>query len=540
MTDAAVREALPNKNVSRVPPAVLFAILVAILVYAFYDGLYWARIHNWQTDEYNHCYLIPPIALFLLATRMRDLAAVPWEGSSVGLWILGITLLLLVLGEFSAIYTISQIGFVTGVIGAAIAVFGMPFFRIAWPAFVYLYFMVPLPDFVQVQLSAGMQLVSSQLGVAMVRLFGMPVFLEGNVIDLGTYKLAVAEACSGLRYLFPLMSFGFLCAVLFQAPLWQRAIVFLASIPITLLMNSLRIGVIGILVNMYGIEQAEGFLHDFEGWAVFMVCVGILFLLMFVLSRLSGRRLLKSLRMDTPPLREMAQILGSHSLHRVAIVAAVVVVAGGVLSASMVKRQDLVPRHGPLATFPLRMADWVGAEQFVEPLVLDSLKADDTLAVAYQRPTDEGPVGLWIAYYSSQRSGRSVHSPKTCLPGGGWQIESFEEKRLDGITMDGSPLPVNRVIIGLGNERQLVYYWFAQRGRTLTNEYVVKWYIFWDALTRNRTDGALVRLTTYVDDARGGVEAADRRLQDFTRALDPKLAYFLPQREAELLQARTP
>ena len=70
---------------------------------------------------------------------------------------------------------------------------------------------------------------------------------------------------------------------------------------------------------------------------------------------------------------------------------------------------------------------------------------------------------------------------------------------------DGQPLPVNRVIIGLGDDRQLVYYWFAQRGRMLTNEYLVKWYIFWDALTRNRTDGALVRLTTFVDESDSGI-----------------------------------
>ena len=160
-----------------------------------------------------------------------------------------------------------------------------------------------------------------------------------------------------------------------------------------------------------------------------------------------------------------------------------------------------------LATFPLRMADWVGTEQFIEPLILEGLKADDTLAVAYGRPADAAPpVGLWIAYYSSQRSGRAVHSPKTCLPGGGWEIESFEVRNLAGVTPDGTPLPVNRVIIGLGDDRQLVYYWFAQRGRMLTNEYVVKWYIFWDALTRNRTDGALVQ----AHDLRGRVERRHR------------------------------
>jgi exosortase D (VPLPA-CTERM-specific) len=415
----------------------------------------------------------------------------------------------------------------------------MPFFRIAWPALVYLFFMVPLPDFLQVQLTADLQLISSRLGVAFVRLFG-PVYLEGNVIDLGTYKLAVAEACSGLRYLFPLMSFGFLCAVLYQAPLWQRAVVFLSSIPITVLMNSLRIGIIGVLVNEAGIEQAEGFMHDFEGWVVFMVCVGILFLEMFLLARLSGRPFLKSLRMDTPPVAEMLRILRAQPAHRMALVAAAVVVAGAAVSAGLEKRQDLMPRRGELATFPLHIGEWVGLEQYVEPLLLETLKADDTLAVAYQRDGERIPVGMWIAYYSSQRSGRAVHSPKVCLPGGGWEIQSFEEKSLAGITPDGRSLPVNRVIIQLGDSRQLVYYWFSQRGRNLTNEYMVKWYIFWDALTRNRTDGALVRLITYIDERQGGLDAAEKRLQDFVRVIDPKLSYFIPQHDAELLQARAP
>ncbi len=537
MTDDAGTPSPAQSTTHRLSAGVLFAVLLSILVYAFRDGLIWAATDDWVTDEYNHCYLIPFISLFLLATRARDLAAVPWNGSRAGLAILFVAFMLLVLGQLSAIYTIAQIGFVVAVVGAAIAVFGLPFFRIAWPALIYLFFMVPLPDFLQVKLSADLQLISSQLGVGVIRLFDLPVFLEGNVIDLGIYQLAVAEACSGLRYLFPLMSFGFLCAVLYQGPAWQRLVVFLSSIPITVLMNSLRIGIIGIMVNKLGIEQAQGFLHDFEGWVVFMVCVGILFLEMFILARLSGQRLLRSLRMDTPPVRELLRICGSQPVHRLALVGSVIVVLGAALSAGIDKRQDLTPRRGDLTTFPLQVGEWRGAEDYVEPLLLATLQADDTLLATYDREASPGPVGMWVAYYSSQRSGRAVHSPKTCLPGGGWEIQVFEEKPLDGVTPGGGPLPVNRVIVGLGEQRQLVYYWFAQRGRLLTNEYLVKWYIFWDAMTRNRTDGALVRVTTYIDNSENGLAAADARLQDFIRAVDPKLAYFLPQRDAELLPA---
>src|SRR5207253_2194127 len=97
-----------------------------------------------------------------------------------------------------------------------------------------------------IQLSQKLQLWSSQLGVAVIRLFGISVYLEGNVIDLGSYKLQVVEACSGLRYLFPLMTLGFIAALFFRAPLWKRSILFLSTIPITVLMNSFRIGMIGI------------------------------------------------------------------------------------------------------------------------------------------------------------------------------------------------------------------------------------------------------------------------------------------------------
>ena len=106
----------------------------------------------------------------------------------------------------------------------------------------------------------------------------MPVYLDGNVIDLGVYMLQVAEACSGLRYLFPIMSFTYVFAVLYRGPLWHKLVLLLLAVPIAVLMNAVRIGIIGLLVDRYGIAQAEGFLHVFEGWVVFLSCIAILFL----------------------------------------------------------------------------------------------------------------------------------------------------------------------------------------------------------------------------------------------------------------------
>ena len=136
--------------------------------------------------------------------------------------------------------------------------------------------------------------------MALVRAMGVPVYLEGNVIDLGVYKLQVAEACSGLRYLFPIMSFTYVFAVLYRGPVWHKLVLLLSAVPLAVLMNSFRIGVIGLLVDRHGIGAAEGFLHVFEGWVIFLACIAILFGMAKAMQLVSGdrRRLGEALDLD--------------------------------------------------------------------------------------------------------------------------------------------------------------------------------------------------------------------------------------------------
>jgi EpsI family protein len=120
-----------------------------------------------------------------------------------------------------------------------------------------------------------------------------------------------------------------------------------------------------------------------------------------------------------------------------------------------------------------------------------------------------------------------VHSPRSCLPGGGWQLQEFGQRNLAPITINGETLRVNRTLIELGDQKELVYYWFQQRGRIITNEFAVKWYLFWDALTRERTDGALVRLITVLPKD-GDTALADRRLTDLAAGVAPTLPRYVP------------
>jgi len=159
-----------------------------------------------------------------------------------------------------------------------------------------------------------------------------------------------------------------------------------------------------------------------------------------------------------------------------------------------------------------------------------TMRQDDGVSFVHVANYDEGagsPVNLYVAYYHSQRKGEAVHSPRSCMPGGGWQLRDFDQRTLMNVTIDGRPLRVNRTLIELGTQRQLVYYWFQQRGRDITNEFAVKWYLFWDALTRHRTDGALVRLIVALPTT-GNEAEADRRLSDLARRLAPTLTRYVP------------
>jgi len=135
------------------------------------------------------------------------------------------------------------------------------------------------------------------------------------------------------------------------------------------------------------------------------------------------------------------------------------------------------------------------------------------------------PVNFYVAYYASQRKGVSPHSPKVCIPGGGWEIADFSRTRVDQI-------PVNRVLIRKGLQDQIVYYWFEERGIAVANEYIKKWMLFKDALFVNRTDGSLIRVTTPVMSDESTMDA-DLRAQAFIRASREQLSQRLPAKFLE-------
>ena len=531
----ATSNSFPSSGLNRaeINPAgfALFAVLVAGSVPIFWIGLV-ALGQAWSTAEYSHGPLIPLISLYLF---LRELRGMPLPEAEVsdrwpGVLVIALALTLAVFGNLAKIAEIVTYAMIIWVGGVVLAVFGWKRgLKHQLPVF-HLIFMLPLPQILYWKLTIFLQSVSSEIGVWIVGMAGVSVFLEGNVIDLGVYKLQVAEACSGLRYLFPILSFSYLFAILYRGPIWHKIVLLVSAAPLTVLMNSFRIGVIGILVNSYGIEQAEGFLHFFEGWVIFLSCIAILFAMAVGLQRLTPdpKPLADAIDLDMqgfgPILGRIWSIRPSMSI---ALGAALTVAVSTAWTMQDNTEYVAIDRR-PFMLFPKQIGDWRGTTSRLDRQVEEVLGADDYLQASYFSAGTGEVVNFFVAFYNRQTEGEGIHSPEVCLPVGGWEIFSLEPYRVDMPGTVYGSFELNRAVIQKGLSKQLVYYWFEQRGKRMTNDFKAKASVIYDGLTMGRSDGALVRYVTEIGVHETEAEA-DARIQRFMAESLPRLPDFVPE-----------
>ena len=181
-----------------------------------------------------------------------------------------------------------------------------------------------------------------------------------------------------------------------------------------------------------------------------------------------------------------------------------------------------MPVRRSLTELPQALPGWTGQDLAIEPRILEAIGVNDYINRVYVSPAGE-LVQLYIGYYGAQHSGDQIHSPKNCLPGAGW--EPVRAGRLSVDLGSGSRITVNDYLIEKNPTREVVLYWYQGRGRAVASEYTAKFWLVNDAIRRNRTDGALVRVITTVqeDDTQARSRAAG-----FVRILYPHLNEFVP------------
>ena len=470
-------------------------------------------------EDLSYGMLVPMVVAYIIWDSRERLARVPLQSSASGLLVVLLGVLFYWLGELGGEYYSLNLSLWFVVVGLCLLHWGWPKVKEIFFALFMMLTMFPFPAIVNNQITLRLKLLSSQVGVKLLHLYGMPAYREGNLIDLGFTQLQVVDACSGLRYLFPIIIMGLLLGYFFRLPLWKWALLVILTVPVIILNNGLRIAATGVLFQFFGPVVAEGFFHDFAGWFTFMTAFVLLLPIVLVLRRGRRRGENTSSTVSSGIVRPASAAVTALSL---------ILLVGSLAASQGVEFRENIPLKKSLSQFPLQLDSWQGQARYMDSIYLTALDLSDYTMVDF-RDREGNHIDFYVAYYESQRKGEAIHSPSSCLPGGGWELTNSRDLHLD---VEGSktPVTIRRTEMQMGDYRQLAYYWFLQRGRYLTNAYELKFYGFWDALTKRRTDGALVRLITEI---RPGESVADAegRLQTFVGRVVPLLDEFIPGAE---------
>ena len=496
--------------------------LVLLLSFIYYPSVNYL-VDEWMTnDEYSHGPLLVVVALYIVWRTRFQIYSHIGKPSWYGTLVIIVGLVLTVASIQGDIVKVTNYSLIIVLMGIAVSFGGRQLLRsVLFPLFL-LFMTIPLPYIVNVLLTRKLQMISSELGAWLIELFNIPVFLEGNVIELENYTLLVEEACSGLNYLYSLVSIGVIWAYFFKAPRLHKVILVLSTIPIAVLMNGARVGMTGILVHTSGIEVAEGFMHEFEGLVVFLVTCLLLVPVVWLLSRLQKRRPTFSEIFDFQIDHGTSQAVakGHFKITPTAVVGLGLI--GAVALASVNNSDFEVQQRMSFSSFPSRLGVWESSTQNLPQIIEDVLRADDYYLGDFKH--NGMTINLYMAYYDKQLRKKAIHSPLVCLPGSGWVIE--KEEAVDVKTNAGNDIVLNRLIITKEGEKQLVYYWIQQQGQTFSNDFLARATLIVDALIKKRTDGALVRLTTPI--IGGNIKESEERLNVFLRELAPKIDRFIP------------
>jgi exosortase len=227
-------------------------------------------------DQYSHGVLVAPLSAWFAWHRRAALAAAPRRPTIWGFAVVACSLLLLVVGTLGAELFLARISVVGVVAGSVLALLGMPSLRVLAFPIAFLLLMIPLPTIVFNELTVPLQLLASSAGEATLRLAGVPVFREGNILELARVRLEVADACSGIRSLFSLLAVALVLGEMRDLPRKSRAALALMTMPVAIAANALRVALTGMAAQAIGPAVTEGFLHSLSGWLVFVFAIGVL------------------------------------------------------------------------------------------------------------------------------------------------------------------------------------------------------------------------------------------------------------------------
>jgi exosortase len=285
MSELAQPAPVSEKTLARPPLSETgwYVLVLVLLVVWLYAAILNHLVRQWWSDpNFSHGFLVPLFSGFVIWQNRMRLRLARRAASSWGLPMILLSLAMLLLGIFGAELFLARSSLVFLIAGLMIFFEGWARLRVVLFPLLFLLLMVPIPAIVFSQITFPLQILASKLAASTLPLCGVPVLREGNIINLPSMPLEVAQACSGIRSLMSLLTLAIVYGYFLETRTSVRVALALASVPIAVAANALRIVGTGLIVQYWDPEKAEGFFHLFSGWLVFLVS----FLLLLAVHRL--------------------------------------------------------------------------------------------------------------------------------------------------------------------------------------------------------------------------------------------------------------
>ena len=458
----------------------------AVLYYSVFQGL----VKTWMSQEqYSFAPLIPFIFLYLLHSSRQQLLNTVIRPNYSGLIIVLIGYCLYLTGIFGVHGFTARFSCIVMLMGFTLFTLGTQMMRrLSFPFFMLL-FMIPFPDLLDRLFSIKLRLFSSIITEKILHTMGVSVFRQGNIIDIGSMQFNVADACSGMNYLLPLLALSALVGYFSTKSITVRSILFVSAIPITLAANVLRITGTALIAEYWTREIAKGFMHDFSGWVVFMFAFFCLFAELKILNRLiPGKK-------DIPEeKRQTGQTAGTDDLKilPLATTACILLAFWGGYHAIAAKKADLpLP---VMENLPKMIDGYVGKTIPEDPEIKEFSSVTDSITRIYTKE-GENPVLVYIGYYrTSPKLKGFIHTPEVCLGSSGWKIKNIDYLDIT-VPFNDKKLRTRRIIAQRDGVNQLLIYWYQIGDFTTGNERIAHYYSGYDAILGDYSDAIKVMVS---------------------------------------------
>jgi EpsI family protein len=353
--------------------------------------------------------------------------------------------------------------------------------------------------------------------------------VSGNIIDLGTTQLQVVDACSGLRYIFPLLTMGILYAYFFERVFWKRMFFALVTLPLGVFINALRIGVTGILTQMFGPKMSQGFFHGFSGWILFLFAFGLLFLMGRILAVLSPNAVESKSAGASKPLPSAPPVEGRKLTTGAFYISAILLSLVAVLSLST-STLPAVMIKGGMQSFPAVVGEWDSKQEMVDPDIVRASGAEESYVGYFTNKTGE-ELSLYMGYRSTAflADENFFHSPTVCIPSSGWIEQEVTKKTIPRVPFFND-LQVTKMVIEKEGRKQLVYFWFQTKDEATYDKNINRFHLSLHALRRDNTHDLFIRPITSIHSSER-VADAEARLDGFIREMMPVLLQFLKEKQ---------